>query len=163
MSSLDRANSEGAVFREARGADLPAILALLGDYPLGKYCESALPEHADIPAAYKAAFEAIAADPRNQLYVAECSGAIVGCFQLTFIPGLTYQGGERAQIEGVRVAQAMRGRGIGKAMMEYAIAQAKARPCVLVQLTTDKRRSEAHEFYRALGFVASHEGMKLRM
>ena len=163
MMSPDQANSQDTVFREARDADLPAILALLGDDPLEKYRELARPEHADIPAAYKAAFEAITADPRNHLFVAEIAGAVVGCFQLSFLPGLTYQGGERAQIEGVRVAQTMRGRGIGKAMMEYAIAQAKARPCVLVQLTTDKRRSEAHEFYRALGFAASHEGMKLRL
>ncbi len=154
MISPDQANSEAVIFREARDEDLPAILALLGDDPLGKYRELALPEHAEIPAAYKAAFKAIAADPRNQLHVAECGGAVVGCFQLTFIPGLTYQGGERAQIEGVRVSHAMRGRGVGKAMMAYAIAQAKARGCVLVQLTTDKRRTEAHEFYRALGFVA---------
>ena len=163
MSSSDPVNGEDAVFREARDADLPAILALLGDDPLGKYRELALPEHADIPAGYKAAFEAIAADPRNQLYVAELGGAVVGCFQLTFIPGLTYQGGERAQVEGVRVSQAMRGRGIGKAMMEYAIAQARARGCALVQLTTDKRRAEAHEFYRALGFADSHVGMKQLM
>ena len=163
MMSPDRTNSQDAVFREAREADLPAILALLGDDPLGKYRELALPEHADIPPAYRAAFEAIAVDPRNQLHVAEIGGQIVGCLQLTFIPGLTYQGGERATIEGVRVAQSMRGRGIGKGMMEYAIAKARARPCVLVQLTTDKRRAEAQDFYRALGFVASHEGMKLRL
>jgi ribosomal protein S18 acetylase RimI-like enzyme len=163
MSSSDPVNSEDVVFREARDEDLPAILALLGDDLLGKYRELVLPEHADIPAAYKAAFEAIAADPRNQLYVAEIGGAVAGCFQLTFIPGLTYQGGERAQIEGVRVSQAIRGRGVGKAMMQYAIARARARGCALVQLTTDKRRAEAHEFYRALGFAGSHVGMKLLM
>ena len=163
MSQAKPKTSDEAVFREARDADLPSILAMLGDDPLGKYRELALPEHADIPAAYKAAFQAIAADPRNRLCVAEIGGAVVGCFQLTFIPGLTYQGGERATIEGVRVLQTMRGRGIGKAMMEFAIAQAKVRGCVLVQLTTDKRRADAQEFYRALGFVASHEGMKLRL
>ena len=163
MISPDQANSEAVIFREAWDEDLPAILALLGDDPLGKYRELALAERAEIPAGYKTAFKAIMADPCNQLHVAECGGAVVGCFQLTFIPGLTYQGGERAQIEGVRVSQAMRGRGVGKAMMAYAIGQARVRGCVLVQLTTDKRRSEAHEFYRALGFVASHEGMKLRL
>ncbi len=163
MSSPELPNSDCAVFREARGADLAAILALLADDPLGKYRELALPAEADIPAAYRTAFEIIAADPRNQLHVAEIGGEVVGCFQLTFTPGLTYQGRERATIEGVRVAQAMRGRGIGKAMMAYAIGLARARACVLVQLTTDKHRPEAHAFYRALGFVASHEGMKLKM
>ena len=163
MISPDPASSADVVFREARDADLLAILALLGDDPLGKYRELTLPDRADIPAAYRAAFDTIMADPRNRLYVAEIGGAVVGCFQLTFIPGLTYQGGERAQIEGVRVSQAMRGRGVGKAMMQYAIARAKARACVLVQLTTDKRRAESHEFYRALGFADSHEGMKLKL
>ncbi len=163
MSSSDPVNSEDVVFREARGGGLPAILALLGDDPLGKYRELALAGHARIPAACKAAFEAIAADPRNQLYVAEIGGAVAGYFQLTFIPGLTYQGGGRAQIEGVRVSQAMRGRGVGRAMMRYAIARARAHGCVLMQLTTGKRRAQAHEFYRALGFADSHVGMKLLM
>lgn len=164
MSGPDHLDSRGgAVFREAREADLSTILTLLADDPLGKYRELVLPEEADVPPAYRAAFKTIAADPRNQLHVAELGGKVVGCFQLTYTPGLTYQGRERATIEGVRVSLVMRGQGIGKAMMEYAIGLAKARGCVLVQLTTDKRRGEAHEFYRSLGFVASHEGMKLRM
>lgn len=163
MNSSDRANSEGAVFREAQEADLPAIVALLADDPLGKHREMAQQPNANIPAAYRAAFDAIAADPRNELFVADAGGQVVGCLQLTYTPGMTYQGGERATIEGVRVSQGMRGRGVGKAMIDYAIARARQRGCVLVQLTTDKRRAEAQEFYRALGFTASHEGMKLRL
>jgi GNAT superfamily N-acetyltransferase len=83
--------------------------------------------------------------------------------QVTYIPGLTYQGGERAQIEGVRVAASHRSRGVGREMIEWAIERARARGCRLVQLTTDKRRADAHRFYESLGFVASHEGMKLRL
>jgi ribosomal protein S18 acetylase RimI-like enzyme len=163
MSSPDVPAVDGVVFREAREADLPSILALLADDPLGKYREMALPGDAELPEGYRAAFAAIDADPRNMLIVGERDGAIVGCLQLTFIPGLTYQGGERALVEGVRVSAAMRGRGLGKAMMAHAIALAKARGCVLMQLTTDKRRAEAQDFYRQLGFTASHEGMKLRL
>jgi len=163
MNSPDAASKAGATFREARAADLPVILALLADDPLGKYREMALPGEAEIPAGYRAAFEAITADPRNRLIVAEVNGAVAGCLQLTFIPGLTYQGGERALVEGVRVSAAVRGQGLGKAMMAHAIALAKARGCVLMQLTTDKRRIEAQDFYRQLGFTASHEGMKLRL
>ena len=163
MNSPDTAAKAGATFREARAADLPAILALLADDPLGKYREMALPGDAEIPAGYRTAFETIAADPRNQLIVAEVDGAVAGCLQLTFIPGLTYQGGERALVEGVRVSAAVRGQGLGKAMMAHAIALAKARGCVIMQLTTDKRRTEAQDFYRQLGFTASHEGMKLRL
>jgi GNAT superfamily N-acetyltransferase len=142
---------------------LRAILNLLADDPLGKHSELAVADHEDIPAEYHAAFEAIAADARNQLVVAEIGGEVVGCFQLSFIPGLTYHGGEWATVESVRVARAMRGRGIGKAMMQHAIRLAKTRGCVKVQLTTDKRRAEAHAFYRSLGFVASHEGMMLKL
>ena len=121
MNSPDTVAKSGATFREARTADLPAILALLADDPLGKYREMALPGEAEIPAAYRTAFETIAADPRNRLIVAEVDGAVAGCLQLTFIPGLTYQGGERAQVEGVRISAAVRGQGLGKAMMAHAI------------------------------------------
>jgi ribosomal protein S18 acetylase RimI-like enzyme len=84
------------------------------------------------------------------------------CLQLTFIPGLTYSGGTRAQIEGVRVDTELRGAGIGRALIEHAVSISREKPCVLVQLTTDKRRDEAQAFYQTLGFTASHEGMKLR-
>lgn len=163
MSSSDPADGGSAVCRPAREADLRAILNLLADDPLGKHGDLAVGDHGDIPAECRAAFEAIAADSRNQLVVAEVGGQVVGCFQLSFIPGLTYRGGVWATVESVRIARAMRGRGIGKTMMQHAIMLAKSRGCVKVQLTTDKRRTEAHAFYRSLGFVASHEGMMLKL
>jgi ribosomal protein S18 acetylase RimI-like enzyme len=150
----------GVIFRQAMPDDLPDILHLLADDPLGKYREQAIEGNA-VPAHSRAAFEAIAADPRNQLIVLEVDGTVAGCLQLTFIPGLTYKGRERALIEGVRVSNAMRGRGLGKALINYAVDLARQRGCALVQLTTDKRRAEAQAFYRTLGFTASHEGMKL--
>ncbi|WP_343713897.1 GNAT family N-acetyltransferase [Inquilinus sp.] len=143
--------------RPARAGDLPAILRLLADDPLGKNREAA------VEAPYQAAFAAIAADPNHEMVVAELNGQIVGCFQLSFIPGLSRRGAWRAQIESVRIDSALRGRGAGRAMMEWAIARARARGCALVQLTTDKRRPDAHRFYARLGFVASHEGMKLEL
>jgi ribosomal protein S18 acetylase RimI-like enzyme len=158
--SEDSETREQIVFRLAKPEDLPAILHLLADDPLGKYREQAVEGDA-VPAHSRAAFDAIVADPRNRLIVLEVDGAVAGCMQVTFIPGLTYQGRERALIEGVRVANAMRGRGLGKAFMDHAIGLARERGCALVQLTTDKRRAEAQAFYRALGFTASHEGMKL--
>jgi GNAT superfamily N-acetyltransferase len=114
-----------------------------------------------LPPAYAEAFAAIAADPNNRLIVADDEGAVVGCLQLTFIPGLTYTGGWRAQIEGVRIARSHRGRGLGRAMFEWAIGEARGRGCRLVQLTTNKARPDALRFYENLGFVASHEGLKL--
>jgi GNAT superfamily N-acetyltransferase len=143
--------------RTAVAADLPAILRLLADDPLGKARETAVDE------SYQAAFAAIAADPNHEMVVAELDGRVVGCFQLSFIPGLSRRGAWRAQIESVRIDSALRGRGAGQAMMDWAIARARARGCALVQLTTDKRRPDAHRFYARLGFVASHEGMKLEL
>ncbi|WP_342236030.1 GNAT family N-acetyltransferase [Inquilinus sp. OTU3971] len=143
--------------RTAEAADLPAILRLLADDPLGKTRETA------VEAPCQAAFAAIAADPNQEMVVAELDGRVVGCFQLSFIPGLSRRGAWRAQIESVRIDSALRGRGAGQAMMEWAIAKARARGCALVQLTTDKRRPDAHRFYARLGFVASHEGMKLEL
>lgn len=146
------------LFRAAVRPDLPAIVRLLAEDPLGAKRE----RYADpLPDCYRDAFEAIEQDPRNELIVAEREGAVVGCLQLTFIPGLARQGGERAQIESVRVARALRGQGLGRALFEWAIGRARERGCHLVQLTTDKSRPEAHQFYKSLGFVASHEGMKL--
>ncbi|APF36851.1 Ribosomal protein S18 acetylase RimI and related acetyltransferases [Chelatococcus sambhunathii] len=145
-------------FRDATGADLAAIVALLADDPLGATREAPAVE---LPSAYAEAFAAIAADANNRLIVADDGGAVVGCLQLTFIPGLTYTGGWRAQIEGVRIAQSQRGRGLGRAMFNWAIEQARARGCRLVQLTTNKARPDALRFYESLGFTASHEGMKL--
>jgi GNAT superfamily N-acetyltransferase len=147
-------------FRQATAADLPIILHLLADDPLGKYREQTI-EGDGAPPHSRAAFDAIAADARNQLIVMEVEGAVHGCLQLTFIPGLTYKGRERALIEGVRVSGMMRGRGLGKALINHAVDLARERGCALVQLTTDKRRAEAQAFYTSLGFSASHEGMKL--
>jgi ribosomal protein S18 acetylase RimI-like enzyme len=159
--SRSQAEGGGVVFREARREDLATIVRLLANDSLGTWRES-LGEGA-LPDAYERAFDAIAADPRNQIVVGERQGQVVACLQLTFIPGLTYTGGERAQIEGVRVDASLRGGGVGRALIEHAVGLARQRGCVLVQLTTDKRRPEALAFYQSLGFAASHEGMKLKL
>jgi ribosomal protein S18 acetylase RimI-like enzyme len=146
--------------REARRADLPAIVALLADDFLGRQREqSAGPVHEN----YEAAFRAIDDDPNNQLLVGVMAGAVVATLQLTFTPSLSYQGSWRATIESVRTASALRGRGIGAALMAAAIERARERGCALVQLSTNKARSDARRFYERLGFVATHEGMKLRL
>ncbi|WBB72074.1 GNAT family N-acetyltransferase [Micromonospora sp. WMMD1128] len=146
------------IFREAVRADLPAVLALLADDVLGRTRD--LPE---VDAAYERAFADLDADPRNHLIVADDGGELVGCLQITYIPGLGRHGAERSLIEAVRVRSDRRGRGLGRAMMRWAIDRARERGCALVQLTTDKRRVDAHRFYVDLGFVPSHEGMKLAL
>jgi len=145
------------VFRPAVAADLPAIMELLADDDIARARGGY-----DAPLPLRA-FAEIDADPRNELVVADDQGTIVGTCQLTFIPGLSRGGAERMTIEAVRVRSDLRGAGIGRRMMVHALDRARARGCVLAQLTTDKRRTEAHRFYESLGFVASHEGMKLTL
>lgn len=152
--------SAAPTIRVARQADLQAIVRLLADDKLGQSRET---YSEPLPDAYTDAFAAIDRDPENALIVAEEAGAIIGVLQLTFIPHLTYTGGVRAQIEGVRIDSAYRGQGIGRKLFEWAITRARARGCHLVQLTADKQRPDAHRFYETLGFKASHEGMKLHL
>ena len=146
------------VIRAGRREDLPAVVRLLADDPLGatreRYAEPLPPE-------YPVAFEAMQKQGGNELLVAELDGAVVGCLQLTLIPGLSRLGTTRAQIEGVRVDARARGRQIGEALVRAAIDRARAAGCGLVQLTTDRTREDAHRFYERLGFAATHLGMKL--
>jgi GNAT superfamily N-acetyltransferase len=160
VPALFTAAVEGGTFtlRRARRGDLPRILALLVDDQLG-----AVRESADDLAPYEQAFEAIDADPSHLLVVGELAGEVVATFQLSYLPGLSRKGSWRAQIEAVRVADVLRGQGVGALMIQWAVDQARDRGCSLVQLTTDKSRVAAHRFYERLGFVASHEGMKLTL
>lgn len=144
--------------RRATRSDLPSIVRLLADDPLGSRREA---YRDPLPQSYTAAFQAIDSDPRQELVVVEHDGRVIGTLQLTFIPGLSFQGGTRAQIEAVRVDREFRGHGIGGRLFEWAIARAREQGCRLVQLTTNASRADARRFYERLGFVASHVGMKL--
>lgn len=147
-------------YRLASEADLPNIVEMLMDDPLGVLREKSEP---GLNQSYVTAFKNIQEDKNHELTVVELDGKIVGTYHLTFIQYLTHQGGLRAQIEAVRVASGYRGEGIGRQMFNHAIDRAKHKGCCLVQLTTDKKRPEALKFYRGLGFVDSHEGMKLKI
>jgi GNAT superfamily N-acetyltransferase len=134
---------------------------MLADDPLGATREAF---SSPLPDCYPTAFDAIDRDPNNELVVAETAdGIVIGVLQITFIPYLTYRGGWRALIEGVRVASGFRSGGVGRQMFDWAIQRAKDRGCRVVQLTSDKSRPDAIRFYEQLGFVASHEGMKLHL
>jgi GNAT superfamily N-acetyltransferase len=159
-------------FRTADRADVPVILDLMngGAVDAGTTPEStgaapkgadAVPESAD--AGHWAAFEAIDADPRNELIVMERAGEVVGTCQLTFIPSLSRGGAERVTVESVHVRGDLRGQGLGRRLMEWVEQQARERGCGLLQLTSNKQRTDAHRFYARLGFEASHEGFKKRL
>jgi GNAT superfamily N-acetyltransferase len=147
------------VLRRAEAGDVPALVDLLAADQLGA-TRDGVTTAADL-AAYQRAFRAIDDDPAHFLLVAQAGQQLVGTLQLSFLPGLARRGALRAQIEAVRVHESYRSRGLGAAMMGWAIDEARRRGCALVQLTTDKSRPDAHRFYARLGFVASHEGMKL--
>ncbi|WP_426988914.1 N-acetyltransferase family protein [Pseudarthrobacter sp. Y6] len=165
-AALLSADVDGGTFRlrHAVSTDLPAIVALLADDSLG-----ATRELGHDMAPYERAFEAIDADPSHLLVVGEyvpvgaADGPVVATFQLSFLPGISRQGSWRSQIEAVRVADSLRGQGLGNLMVGWAIDESRRRGCTLMQLTTHKTRTAAHRFYERLGFDASHEGMKLTL
>lgn len=145
-------------FRKAKIEDLTEIVRMLADDFLGatrERYENPLPE------SYIKAFDEIDADKNNELIVAEADGEIVGTLQITFTPSISFQGGKRATVESVRVDKKHRGKGIGKELMNWAIARAKTENCITMQLTTNADRKDAHRFYENLGFKGSHLGMKL--
>jgi GNAT superfamily N-acetyltransferase len=148
------------VFRDANADDLRLIVAMYADDVLGRDRED-LSE--PLPDVYLASFREIDADPRQRLVVAELNGEVVGTLQLSFLAHLVLRGGERAQIEAVRVRADRRGAGVGEALFDWAIGEAEARGCRLVQLTTNVERDDARRFYERLGFTATHAGMKLSL
>ncbi|CAM4490855.1 GNAT family N-acetyltransferase [Paenibacillus tarimensis] len=148
------------IFRKATIQDLDRIVLMLSDDVLGNTREL---YQDPLPECYIKAFQSINSDPNNELIVACYNENIVGVQQITFTPYLTYQGGWRATIEGVRIASSERDKGIGSMLIRWAIQRAKERGCRMVQLSTDKKRPEALNFYEKLGFKASHEGLKLHL
>lgn len=148
------------MFRDAKRDDLAVIMALIiGGIPEGFDRPEVDGSHPDM----LAAFETITASPDHRLIVAERDGAVVGTMQISYLPGLARNGMWRGLLESVHVKQSLRGQGIGRQMVEWAIAQCKAHGCGMVQLTSNKVRKDAHRFYERLGFERSHEGFKLML
>lgn len=152
--------STDLTFRLAKIEDLPEIISMLADDVYGAQRENITEKVSD---KYLEAFRKIQDDPNQELTIAEIDGNKVATFQLTFIQYLNFEGTLRAQIEAVRTRSDYRGQGIGTKVLTYAINRAKEKGCSLVQLTSDKRRTEALKFYEKLGFKASHEGFKLKL
>ncbi|WP_369189019.1 N-acetyltransferase family protein [Streptomyces sp. R08] len=142
--------------RAAVTEDIPAIVGMLADDPLGSQRESP-----DDLTPYLAALERLAADPNQHLVVAVREGRVVGTLQLTIVPGLSRKGATRSIIEAVRIHGDERGSGLGTQLIEWAIDESRRQDCQLVQLTSDVTRTDAHRFYERLGFTASHVGFKL--
>lgn len=148
-------------FRDAVPTDIAAIVRLMHEGQIRADTPPLDPATLDDPR-YRAAFDEIAADPAHRLIVAEQDGAVVGTVQISYLPGLSHFGARRATFENVFVSRRHRGTGVGTAMMQWAIGQSRDAGCSIIQLTSGKVRTDAHRFYRKLGFEASHEGFKLR-
>jgi GNAT superfamily N-acetyltransferase len=145
-------------YRNATPDDLPFIIALIvEDSVIQTNDDPADAAHRD----YVDALAEITADPNEEMIVVEEDGAPVGCFQLSYLPGLMRRGMKRGQIEVVHVAETHRNRGIGGEMMRWAVERCRQNNCSMVQLTSNKKRGHAHRFYERLGFLKSHEGFKL--
>jgi ribosomal protein S18 acetylase RimI-like enzyme len=147
------------ILRPARREDVAAIIAMLADDHLGRARERL---EQPLPQIYYDAFARLSADPGIQLMVAEEGGKVVGCLQLCILPGLSSQGASRGLIEDVRVASHRRSRGIGEQLVQWAVGEARARGCKLVELLTHHTRVDAQRFYERLGFAKSHVGMTIR-
>ncbi|MDK9498996.1 GNAT family N-acetyltransferase [Streptomyces katrae] len=145
-------------FRPATEADLPDIVAMLADDPLGATRESP-----DDLAPYAAALKRLTEDPHQHVVVAVRAERVVGTLQLTMVPGLSRKGATRSIIEGVRIHADERGSGLGTRLIEWAVERSRQEGCALVQLTSDATRTDAHRFYERLGFTASHVGFKLQL
>jgi ribosomal protein S18 acetylase RimI-like enzyme len=145
--------------RPARREDVADIIGMLADDHLGRARERF---EEPLPKVYYDAFARLSSDPNIQLMVAEEGGNVVGCLQLCILPGLSSQGAARGLIEDVRVASDRRSRGIGEQLVQWAVGEAKARGCKLVELLTHHTRVDAQRFYERLGFAKSHIGMTIR-
>ena len=157
LAAVDLRDGARLELRRAAREDLAALVRMIHDDQVS--CSGESPDLAP----YEDAFRRVDGDPAQLLVAAVLDGEVVGTLQLTVIPGLARAGALRGQVEAVRVRADRRDRGIGEAMLRWAVDEARRRGCALLQLTTDKRRTDAHRFYARLGFVASHDGMKLAL
>ncbi|MBB3609148.1 GNAT family N-acetyltransferase [Rhizobium sp. BK602] len=153
-------NIDDLLIREARESDLPALIALFAADALGGHGDSTDPAVYDD---YLRAFRAIAASSDQTLYVAELAGDVAGTFQTMITTTLTGRGSAAMIIEAVQTRADLRGQGIGAAMIDFCIAEAKTRGMRLVQLTSNAARKDAHRFYERLGFKPSHLGFKMAL
>ena len=146
--------------READENDLEAVIALFADDPLGGHGDTTDPQ---VLPDYRTAFQKIAASPNETLFVAVLDGEVVGTFQTMVTTTLTARGSSSLIIEAVQTRADMRGRGIGAAMIGFAVDRARRDGMRLVQLTSNALRKDAHRFYERLGFIPSHIGFKMKL
>ena len=153
---MSETTNPNLIIRKAKREELAELVRLLQE---GSREPSEAPGSPLVPE-YAAAFERIDADPSHELLVAELDGKLVGTLQLTLVQYLNLRGKRVGFIEAVRVAEAQRRGGIATAMLNDAMARAKAHGCSEVRLTSHPSREAAHRLYAKLGFKATHTGFR---
>jgi GNAT superfamily N-acetyltransferase len=149
--------------RLARREDVPRIAALIMQGSATEARTAAEVEAEATHPDYLRGYDEIDASPANHLFVAERGGTVIGTWQVTLIPGIIARGRRRAKLESVHVAPESRGLGLGRLMVGHALAFAKEQGAGLIELSSNKNRTDAHRFYRDLGFDQSHEGFKMTL
>ena len=147
--------------RSAVEEDIPSILQMLLDDDIAQMREG--DSAGEDVVAYHAAFQDIVNDPNNDLLVAEVDGKVVGFLQVTVIPGISYHGARRCQIEDMRVAKDSRRQGIGRQLIESAKEWAEVRGCTIIELFMHASRKDAAAFYESLGFESEHRGYRMQI
>lgn len=160
MTARYSRSSNAVAVRQAKAADVARIVHMLWDDEQGRRRESTLPENAGT---YLSAFEQIERDPNSHVFVATLDDVVVGCLQLTILPGLSYRGTTRALIEDVRVAKSSRGQGIGSHLLSFAEARAADLGCSMIELFVHDSRSDAHRFYETAGYSGVHRGFRKKL
>ena len=141
------AANSSVTIRRARRDDVPVIVAMLADDPLGSGRERI---EDPLPPSYFQAFEAVDRDRNIQLVVAEAGdGEVVGCLQLCILPGLSSQGASRGLIEDVRVASPAPQPGHRRATGTVGGGRGPRKGCRLVELLTHNTRVEPSGFMPA--------------
>jgi len=140
--------------RTATAGDAASIARLLAEGSLDEGAED--PED---PGAYAAAIGRIRAS-HGEVLVAEVDGSVVGVVEVMVLEHLQHRGARCCEIESLHVDAALRSRGIGACLLDAVERFATQRGCYRIQLTSRAVRTEAHRFYVANGFVASHVGFK---
>lgn len=131
--------------RPAAEADLAAVLAL--------YAQPGMDDGRTLPLAEARRLLArFAAYPDYTLYVAELEREIVGTFALLIMDNLGHLGAPSAIVEDVVVAPSMQGRGVGRAMMDFARQKSIEKRCYKLVLSSSAKRERAHAFYEQLGY-----------
>lgn len=157
---MTREAMQELVIRPAELGDVPALAALFAADSVGGHGDTTDP--AALPD-YEAAFRRISESPNDMLYVAELAGEVVGTFQTTTITSMSARGAANLTIEAVQTRADMRGRGIGREMVLFAVERAREAGARLVELTSNNKREAAHRFYARLGFAQSHAGFKMKL